>query len=195
MSDPMENAQSTEETVPSGETPEEERAAAPEEAAEDTVSPAEEKDITEPADDEAEKLRSELAAEKDRYLRLAAEYDNYRKRSVRERDNIYADVKADTIGKLLPVFDNLQRALQNPTADEAYRKGVEMTVNQFLEVLKAMGVTPIDAVGKTFDPALHHAVMHTDDPERGEQEIVQEFQKGFMMGDRVIRFSMVQVAN
>lgn len=195
MSDPMENAQSAEETVPSGEAPEEERPAAPEETAGNTVSPAEEKETADPAGDEAEKLRSDLAAEKEKYLRLAAEYDNYRKRSARERDNIYADVKADTIGKLLPVFDNLQRALQNPTADEAYRKGVEMTVNQFLEVLKAMGVTPIDAVGQTFDPALHHAVMHTDDPERGEQEIVQEFQKGFMMGDRVIRFSMVQVAN
>ena len=192
MSDPMENAQSAEESVPSGETPEKEAPAAPEEAADNPVSPAEEAG---PADDEAEKLRTDLSAEKERYLRLAAEYDNYRKRSARERDNIYADVKADTIGKLLPVFDNLQRALQNPTADEAYRKGVEMTVTQFLEVLKAMGVTPIDAVGQTFDPSLHHAVMHTEDPDLGEQEIVQEFQKGFKMGDRVIRFSMVQVAN
>ena len=192
MSDPMENPQSAEEAVPSGEAPETETPSAPEEAVDNPVSPAEEEG---PADDEAEKLRSDMAAEKERYLRLAAEYDNYRKRSARERDNIYADVKADTIGKLLPVFDNLQRALQNPTSDEAYRKGVEMTVNQFLEVLKAMGVTPIDAVGQTFDPALHHAVMHTEDPELGEQEIVQEFQKGFKMGERVIRFSMVQVAN
>ena len=133
--------------------------------------------------------------EKDKYLRLLAEYDNFRKRSARERDNIYADVKADTLLKLLPVYDNLERALQNQTADEAYRKGVEMTMNQFTEALKTLGVTPIEAVGETFDPTLHNAVMHTDDPERGEQEIVQEFQKGFKMGDRVIRFSMVQVAN
>ena len=144
---------------------------------------------------ELEKLKADLAAEKDKYLRLAAEYDNFRKRSARERDNIYADVKADTLTKLLPVYDNLLRALQNPTADEAYKKGVEMTMNQFLDTLKAMGVTPIEAEGATFDPALHHAVMHCEDPERGEQEIVQEFQKGFKMGDRVIRFSMVQVAN
>ena len=188
MSDPKENTQNTEETVPSEEIKEEEAAPAPEE--EIPEAPAEE-----PAEDEAEKLRKDMAAEKERYLRLAAEYDNFRKRSARERDSIYADVKADTIVKLLPVFDNLQRALENPTADEAYRKGVEMTLNQFLDVLKAMGVTPIEAVGQTFDPALHNAVMHTEDPERGEQEIVREFQKGFKMGDRVIRFSMVQVAN
>ena len=186
MSDPKENtnpaAEETpaeeikEETPPAEETPEEE-------------TPAEE------APSELDTLKADLAAEKDKYLRLAAEYDNFRKRSARERDNIYADVKADTIAKLLPVFDNLQRALQNPTTDEAYKKGVEMTMNQFRDTLKAMGVTPIEAEGATFDPALHHAVMHCEDPERGEQEIVQEFQKGFKMGERVIRFSMVQVAN
>ena len=144
---------------------------------------------------ELDSVKTELAGEKDKYLRLLAEYDNYRKRSARERDNIYADVKADTLTRLLPVFDNLDRALRHPTADEAYRKGVEMTMNQFLETMKGLGVTPIEAVGQTFDPTLHNAVMHTEDPEKGEQEIVQEFQKGFKMGDRVIRFSMVQVAN
>ena len=161
--------------------------------------PAEETPATEvPAEEvpsELDKLRADLAAEKDKYLRLAAEYDNFRKRSARERDNIYADVKADTLLKLLPVYDNLERALKNPTADEAYRRGVEMTMNQFLETLKAMGVTPIETEGATFDPTKHNAVMHCEDPERGEQEIVQEFQKGFKMGERVIRFSMVQVAN
>ena len=144
---------------------------------------------------ELDSAKAELAGEKDKYLRLLAEYDNYRKRSARERDNIYADVKADTLTKLLPVYDNLERALRHPTADEAYRKGVEMTLNQYLETLKALGVTPIDALGQTFDPAVHNAVMHIEDPEKGEQEIVQEFQKGFKMGERVIRFSMVQVAN
>ena len=144
---------------------------------------------------ELDSAKAELAGEKDKYLRLLAEYDNYRKRSARERDNIYADVKADTLTKLLPVYDNLERALRNPTADEAYRKGVEMTLNQFLEALKSLGVTPIDALGQTFDPTMHNAVMHMEDPEKGEQEIVQEFQKGFKMGERVIRFSMVQVAN
>ena len=144
---------------------------------------------------ELEKAKAELAGEKDKYLRLLAEYDNFRKRSARERDNIYADVKADTLSKLLPVYDNLERALKQETADEAYRKGVEMTMNQFLEALKNLGVTPIETLGETFDPTVHNAVMHLEDPEKGEQEIVQEFQKGFKMGDRVIRHSMVQVAN
>lgn len=142
-----------------------------------------------------EDVKAELAGEKDKYLRLAAEYDNFRKRSARERDNIYGDVKADTLTKLLPVYDNLERALQQETQDEAYRKGVEMTMNQFNEVLKGMGVTAIEAVGQTFDPGQHNAVMHLEDPDKGENEIVAEFQKGFKMGDRVIRFSMVQVAN
>ena len=144
---------------------------------------------------ELESVQTELAAEKDKNLRLRAEYDNFRKRSARERDNIYADVKADTLKKLLPIFDNLERALRQETADEAYKKGVEMTMNQFLEALKALGVTPIEAVGQTFNPNEHNAVMHMEDPDKGEGEIVQEFQKGFKMGDRVIRFSMVQVAN
>ena len=164
---------------------------APETAEEEAPQPTAEELLRQ----ELESVKSELAGEKDKYLRLLAEYDNYRKRSARERDNIYADVKADTLIKLLPVYDNLERALRNPTADEAYRKGVEMTLNQFLETLKNLGVTPIDAMGQTFDPAVHNAVMHIEDPEKGEQEIVQEFQRGFKMGDRVIRFSMVQVAN
>ena len=145
MSDPKENTQNTEETVPSEEIKEEEAAPAPEEEAPEA--PAEE-----PAEDEAEKLRKDMAAEKERYLRLAAEYDNFRKRSARERDSIYADVKADTIVKLLPVFDNLQRALENPTADEAYRKGVEMTLNQFLDVLKAWALHPSKRSGRRSIP-------------------------------------------
>ena len=144
---------------------------------------------------ELESAQNDLAAEKDKNLRLRAEYDNFRKRSARERDNIYADVKADTLKKLLPIFDNLERALRQETADEAYKKGVKMTMTQFLEALQALGVTPIEAVGQKFDPNEHNAVMHMEDPEKGEGEIVQEFQKGFKMGDRVIRFSMVQVAN
>ena len=144
---------------------------------------------------EQEKLKEELAAEKDKYLRLAAEYDNFRRRSARERENIYADVKADTVGKLLPVYDNLERALKQETADEAYRKGVELTMTQLLTILEGLGVVPIEAVGKTFNPDLHNAVMHLDDPDKGEGEIIQEFQKGFKMGERVIRYSMVQVAN
>ena len=159
------------------------------EASEDTKSEdtAEEK----PSDDCA----SKVAAEHDRYLRLAAEYDNYRKRSARERESIYSDVRADTVTKFLPVYDNLVRALEQSTADEAYRKGVEMIMTQFKDILSRLGVTEIESVGQTFDPSLHNAVMHDTDEEKGENVIVQELQKGFKMGDKVIRFAMVKVVN
>ena len=136
-----------------------------------------------------------VAAEREKYLRLAAEYDNFRKRSQRERENIYADVRADTITRFLPVYDNLVRALAQETADEAYKKGVEMIMTQLQDALGKLGVTEIPALGETFDPAVHNAVMHVDDEEKGENEIVEEFQKGFKLGDKVIRFSMVKVAN
>jgi len=166
-----------------------------EEVVEETVEAAAEPTELELAQAETEKVKTELAAEKDKHLRLMAEYDNFRKRSAREREALYADIKADTLLKLLPVYDNLERAVAQSTADEAYRKGVEMTLTQFTEALASLGVTPIPAVGETFDPALHNAVMHIDSEEYGEGVIVQEFQKGFKMGERVIRFSMVQVAN
>ncbi len=186
MSSKKQEKPTPEENVP--ETPEVTETSAAEEAAEAAGAP--EAEIS-----EEEKLRQELAGEKDKYLRLAAEYDNFRRRSARERENIYADVRADTIIRLLPVYDNLELALANPTEDEAYRRGVEMILNQFTAALAELGVTPIEAVGKTFDPALHNAVMHVEDPEKGENEIAQEFKKGFRLGDKVIRFSMVQVAN
>ena len=134
-------------------------------------------------------------ADSERYLRLMAEFDNYKKRSARERENIYTDVRVDTVTKFLPVFDNLERAMKTETADEAYKKGVEMTFNQLMDVFKKLGVEEIESVGKPFDPAVHNAVMHVEDAERGENEIVEEFQKGFRIGDKVIRFSMVKVAN
>ena len=162
---------------------------------EQEVTPAEETETAVEAVSPEEALRAELAGEKDKYLRLAAEYDNYRRRSSRERERIFADVKKDVLTKILPIYDNLERALKQETADEAYRKGVEMTMHQFEETLKGLGVTAIEAVGETFDPNIHNAVMHTEDPEKGENEIVAEFQKGFRMGDDVIRVSMVQVAN
>lgn len=147
------------------------------------------------AQPEADPLEEQLKAEKDKYLRLAAEYDNFRKRSAKEREAIFADVRADTVVKFLPVYDNLSRALKQETADEAYRKGVEMTMNQLRDILAKLGVTEIEAVGQKFDPALHNAVMHLEDDQYGEGEIVLEFEKGFKLGDKVIRFSMVQVAN
>lgn len=136
-----------------------------------------------------------VAAEREKHLRLAAEYDNFRKRSQRERENIYADVRADTITRFLPVYDNLVRALAQETADEAYKKGVEMIMHQLQDALGKLGVNEIPALGETFDPAVHNAVMHVDDETQGESVIVEEFQKGFKLGDKVIRFSMVKVAN
>ena len=131
----------------------------------------------------------------ERYLRLMAEFDNYKKRSARERENIYTDVRVDTVTKFLPVFDNLERALKTETADEAYKRGVEMTFNQLTDVFKKLGVEEIESVGKPFDPKLHNAVMHVEDESLGENEIVEEFQKGFRIGEKVIRHAVVQVAN
>ena len=142
-----------------------------------------------------EKKAEPPQAQSDAYLRLLAEYDNYRKRSQREKDSLYADIKADTLLKFLPVYDNLVRALNQPTEDEAYRKGIEMIMTQFCTTMEKLGVEKIESLGKTFDPALHNAVMHVDDETKGENEIVEVFQEGFRLGDKVIRFAMVKVAN
>ena len=139
--------------------------------------------------------KTDSRAENEKYLRLMAEYDNYRKRSAKERENIYTDVRVDTVTKFLPVYDNLERALAIETSDEAYKKGVEMTFNQLKEVMKKLGVEEISAVGETFDPTYHNAVMHIEDEQYGESVIVEEFQKDFKIGEKVIRFSMVKVAN
>ena len=140
----------------------------------------------------AEKLVRE---EKDKYLRLAAEYDNFRKRSQKEKDSLYTDIKVDTLRKFLPVYDNLERALKQATADEAYRKGVEMIMAQFKSTMDGLGVTEIAAEGEKFDPKKHNAVMHVEDESFGENEIVEVYQRGFTLGDKVIRFAMVKVAN
>ena len=140
----------------------------------------------------AEKLVRE---EKDKYLRLSAEYDNFRKRSQKEKDSLYTDIKVDTLRKFLPVYDNLERALKQATADEAYRKGVEMIMAQFKSTMDGLGVTEIAAEGEKFDPEKHNAVMHVEDESFGENEIVEVFQRGFTLGDKVIRFAMVKVAN
>ena len=137
----------------------------------------------------------ELADMKDKYLRLLAEYDNYRKRSQKDRESTYSDAKTDTISALLPVYDNLERALLQHTEDEAYYKGVEMTMTQFEDILTKMNVTKFGAAGEPFDPALHSGVMHVEDESLGENVIAEVFQKGFRLGDRVIRFAMVKVAN
>lgn len=131
----------------------------------------------------------------DKYLRICAEYDNFRKRSQKEKDGLYGDIRSNVVTSFLPVYDNLVRALDTKTEDEAYRKGVEMIMSQFNQTLEKLGVTEIPALGEKFDPALHNAVMHTDDETKGENEIVEVFQKGFRLGDKIIRFAMVKVAN
>lgn len=145
---------------------------------------------------EAHSLAVELATEKEKYLRLMAEYDNFRKRSQKERENIYSEVRGDTIAKLLPVYDNLERALRQPTEDEAYRKGVDMIMVQLQDIFGKLGVTEILAApGTPFDPEIHDAVMHVENADMGESVVAEEFQKGFRLGDKVLRFSMVKVAN
>lgn len=155
----------------------------------------EEKKSKEKKEEKKPDLKAEMDTLNDKYLRICAEYDNFRKRSQKEKDSLYGDVKAETLKKFLPVYDNLVRALAQSTEDEAYRRGVEMIMNQFNVTMEKLGVTEIECLGKKFDPAFHNAVMHVEDEEKGENEIVEVFQKGFMIGDKVIRFAMVKVAN
>lgn len=140
-------------------------------------------------------IEADLAAEKDKYLRLLAEYDNYRRRSTREREAIYADVRCDTLKKFLPVYDSLSRALTQTPADDPARKGLEGIMNQYNAALSQLGVTAIEAVGQPFDANRHNAVMHIEDDAYGEGVVVEEFEKGFCIGDRVLRYSVVKVAN
>ena len=134
-------------------------------------------------------------AEHDAYLRLAADYDNFRKRTAKEKDQLYTSGKADAVEKLLPVYDNLERAMNQPTEDAAYKKGVEMTMTQLVSILNGLGVEIFGNVGDSFDPNIHNAVMHTEDENAEENTITQVFQKGFKMGEKIVRFAMVQVAN
>ena len=134
-------------------------------------------------------------AEHDSYLRLAADYDNFRKRTIKEKEQSYGNGKADAIEKLLPVYDNLERALNQPTEDEAYKKGVEMTMTQLVNIFAGMGVEIFGNVGDTFDPNIHNAVMHLENDSVAENTITQVFQKGFKLGEKIVRFAMVQVAN
>ena len=150
---------------------------------------------SDPLQEELDALKAAMAEQEDRFLRLAAECDNYRRRSQKEKDAAWAASKADTAAAFLPVYDNLERALKQETADEAYKKGVEMTMTQLREVLAKLGITEIPALGETFDPNLHNAVMHTEDEDAGENTIVEVFQAGFRTEEKVIRFAMVKVAN
>ena len=150
---------------------------------------------TEEAVSEVNPFEEKYNAEHDAHLRLAAEYDNFRKRTIKEKEASYGNGKADAVAKMLPVYDNLERALNQPTEDAAYKKGVEMTMNELIKIFTSLGVEIFGNVGDAFDPNRHNAVMHIESEELGENVIAQVFQKGFKIGDKVVRFAMVQVAN
>ena len=163
-----------------------------EEVAEQTVeTPVEET----PEVPEVNPFEEKYNAEHDAHLRLAAEYDNFRKRTIKEKEASYGNGKADAVAKMLPVYDNLERALNQETSDAAYKKGVEMTMAELVKIFTSLGVEIFGNVGDEFDPNLHNAVMHTEDENLGENVISMVFQKGFKIGDKVVRFAMVQVAN
>ncbi len=159
------------------------------------TAPCEETPETQAEPSEADALRQAIAEQEDKFLRLCAEYDNFRKRTQKEKEAIYSDATANAVKALLPVYDNLERALKQETADEAYKKGVEMTMTGLLKALEGLGVSQIDAAGQPFDPNIHNAVMHMEDEALGENTVAEVFQAGFMLGEKVIRFAMVKVAN
>ena len=169
-----------------------------EEKVQDT--PVQEEELEAPQQEEGEvqtpdPVQDALLQEQNKFLRLAAEYDNYRKRTAKEKESIWTDAKASVVTSFLPVYDNLERALKQDTADEAYKKGVEMTMTQLKEVLSKLGITEIPALCQPFDPNLHNAVMHVEDESLGENTVAEVFQAGFQCGEKVIRFAMVKVAN
>ena len=183
------------------ETPEKEPQAA---AAEEKELPPENKKeeakaetftVTREQMEKMEGLAKQLAEEHDQYLRLAAEYDNYRKRTTKEKENVYADAKADTVKEFLGVLDNLERGLAQFAEGDPHRQGMELICRQFLAVLEKLGVTRIEAQGQPFDPQKHDAVMHVEDENVGENTVVEVLQQGYQLGDKVLRFAMVKVAN
>ena len=168
-----------------------------EEAAEDIAendNAAEENEVS-PEQKRIEELEKQLGDEKDKYLRVAAEYDNFRKRSVNDRLNAVADAQAKVITEILSVIDNFERAMDAECSDENYKKGVEMLFKQYTGILDKLGVTEIAALGEPFDPNIHHAVNQVEDENFGENTVCQVFQKGYKLGDKVIRCAMVVVAN
>ncbi len=171
------------------EAPAEDTAPAPEVVEEETFT------VTREQMEQFESLAKLVSDGNDKYLRLAAEYDNYRKRTAKEKENAYGDAKADTIKPFLAVYDNLERGIAQYDESDVHRQGLELILRQFGEVLNKLGVTEIEAQGQPFDPARHNAVMHVEDEAAGENTVVEVFQKGFMLGDKVLRFAMVKVAN
>ena len=142
-----------------------------------------------------EKLQKQIDELNDKLLRTLAEYDNYRKRSIKEKDAIYPQAKADTVEKFLPIIDNFERAMQTECSDEAFKKGIEMIFQSFIKTMTDLSVEEIGKEGETFNPDLHNAVMHVEDENYGGNVVAQVLQKGYKIGDRVVRYAMVKVAN
>ncbi len=169
--------------------------AAETEAAKATETAAEEKKKKSKKSDKLlEEKEAQINELNDKYLRLAAEYDNFRRRSAKEREGIYSDAYADAMAAIMPVIDNLERAAMYNDAEKV-RAGLELTFKSFADTLDKLGIKAYGEAGETFDPNLHNAVMHIEDEEKGEGEIVEVFQKGYIKGDKVIRYAMVKVAN
>ena len=165
-----------------------------EQAAEETVE-EETFTVTRAQMEQMEQLAKMVSDASDKYLRLAAEYDNYRKRTTKEKENTYADAKADTVKEFLGVLDNLERGLAQFDEGDPHRQGMELICRQFLAVLEKLGVTRIEAQGQPFEPQKHDAVMHVEDENVGENTVVEVLQQGYQLGDKVLRFAMVKVAN
>ena len=145
--------------------------------------------------EELDKLKEEYNELDDRYKRMFAEFENYKKRSQKEKEGIYGMITGDVVASMLPVMDNLQKAAEAKSEDVGYQEGVKLVYRQFAEALKSLGLEEIETVGKRFDPEFHEAVSHVEDNSKGEQEIVQEYRKGYKIGNKVVRHSMVIVAN
>ena len=166
-------------------------------AQEEEKASSKDKKKTKKLEAEIEKLNADLTAEQDKYMRLYAEYDNFRRRSAKEREGVYADAYCDALEQILPILDTLERAAQFSTedVDSPMAKGLELTLKSFVETMNKMGVCEIEALGKEFDPNFHNAVMHVDDESVGENTVVEVFMKGYKKGDKILRHSMVKVAN
>lgn len=188
--------QETAEAAEAQETAEAETAEAQEAGEDGGATEAETFALTREQMEQMEALAGQMAELNDRHLRLLAEYDNYRKRTQKEKEGTYQEAKIDTIVKFLEIYDNLERAAnQEGDEDNVHKKGMVMIFHQFQGVLEKLGVTEIDPMGEAFDPERHNAVLHIEDENLGESVVSQVFQKGFLLGNRVIRFATVQVAN
>ena len=188
MSEKDKKDQNKEDTVPQEVAPEE-VAGEPAEVAQETYT------VTKAQMQQMEELAKTLADANDKYLRLAAEYDNYRKRTAREKEHVYSDAKIDTIKPFLGVLDNLERGVSQFEEGDPHRQGLELICKQFEDVLTKLDVAEIPALGEKFDPEKHNAVMHTEDEAAEENTVVEVFQKGYTLGDKILRFAMVKVAN